>query len=55
MQLLADTAGVSSFIAIPKEEIVRVFRSAVSHFAGMNATTPSTIAESEPIFKKTSH
>ena len=37
LQLMADIASIDSFISIPKKEIVCVFRSAVSHFAGMNA------------------
>lgn len=52
---MADIGSITS-ISLPKREIVHLFRSAVNLFVGISQCKASSlIAESEPIFKKTSH
>lgn len=55
MLLLADIGNITSFISVPKKEIVHVLGSAVSLFCRYQCKASSSIAESEPIFKKTSY
>lgn len=50
--LMADIGIITSFISVHKKEIVHVFRSAVNLFCGYQCKASSSIAESEPIFKK---
>lgn len=52
---MADIGSITSFISVPKKEIVHVFGSAVSLFCRYQCKASSSISESESIFKKTSY